>query len=442
MAPAAFSALGAALQRPLHPPQSASTFSTSLLTALPSASPDASIQDADNRSYPPKCHMKPPGQTTEDQRKSKANQAWDTADSIWQAVRAKADSILASYGQDAEILDQDTVPDYVFTHAPYVHLYSGEQFWPCSLDSHLLHTTPHLNYTPITTSSNLTVANLSTLNTYGFFTYLQSDDNVESRPTWLAGTQNIPSDPSSPSSPNTTSPGGHSSAPAILLTIRKPNNVLDAFWFYFYSYNLGNKVGLRFGNHVGDWEHTLVRFQHGRPTHVFLSEHNFGEAYAWSAMEKIGKRPVTFSATGSHAMYATPGSHPYVLPWGLLHDQTDRGPLWDPTQNVYTYTFDLGKRELRASTRTPDAPTDWFYYRGHWGDRAYPLSDERQYKFAGQYHYVSGPLGPIYKNLARKEVCQGRGRCRIKYWLPPLGEVKMWEGEDGEGPEDEGVGED
>ncbi|KAF2227823.1 hypothetical protein BDZ85DRAFT_176122, partial [Elsinoe ampelina] len=310
------------------------------------------------------------------------------------------------------------IPDYVFKHAPYVHLYSGEQFWPCSLDSHLFHTTPHLNYTPITTASNLTVGNLSSLNTYGFYTYLQSDDNVESRPTWLAGTQNIPSDPDSSSpSPNTTSPGGHSSAPAILLTIRKPNNILDAFWFYFYSYNLGNKVGLRFGNHVGDWEHTLVRFRHGRPVHVFLSEHNFGEAYAWSALEKIGSRPVTFSATGSHAMYATPGSHPYVLPWGLLHDQTDRGPLWDPSQNVYAYTFDLNTRRLRASTRTPDAPTDWFYYRGHWGDRAYPMSDERQYEFAGQYHYVSGPLGPIYKNLGRGEVCQGRGRCRIKYWL-------------------------
>lgn len=136
-------------------------------------------------------------------------------------------------------------------------------------------------------------------------------------------------------------------------------------------------------------------------------------------------------------MYATPGTHPYVLPWGLLHDQTDRGPLWDPTQNLYAYTYDLGKREIKADKRNPEAPIDWFGYKGHWGDRAYPLSDERQYRFAGQYHYVSGPLGPVYKNLGRREVCQSRGRCRIRYWLPPEGEVKVWEGGDWEGEDGE-----
>ncbi|PNS21673.1 hypothetical protein CAC42_1527 [Sphaceloma murrayae] len=438
MAQAALAPLGAAGQLPFTPAAGyIPTFTTSIRPHHPSDTGRASFRSTSD-SDAPTCHAGPG--PNEESWKDKAHRAWDNVDSIWHSIQSKAEEVLSACDGESEVLDHDVIPDYVFDHAPYVHLYSGEQFWPCDIADHLIHTTPHLNYTPMSALSNLTVNNLSALNSYGFYTYLQSDDNVESRPTWLAGTQNIPSDPSSPSS-NATYPGGRSTAPAILLTIRKPNNILDAFWFYFYSYNLGNKVGLRFGNHVGDWEHTLIRFQNGKPSHVFLSEHNFGEAYAWSAMEKLGDRPVTFSATGSHAMYATPGTHPYVLPWGLLRDETDRGPLWDPSQNVYAYTFDLPSRTLRASTRTPLAPTDWFAYRGHWGDRAYPLSDERQYQFAGQYHYVSGPLGPIYKNLARTEVCQGRGRCRTRYWLPPVGEVRLWDGEDGwgegEGPEEE-----
>ena len=85
--------------------------------------------------------------------------------------------------------------------------------------------------------------------------------------------------------------GGRSDAPAVLITVDKGNGVVDAFWFFFYSYNLGNSVlNVRFGNHVGDWEHTVIRFSHGKPKAVFFSEHSFGEAYSYEAVEKIGKR--------------------------------------------------------------------------------------------------------------------------------------------------------
>jgi hypothetical protein len=84
---------------------------------------------------------------------------------------------------------------------------------------------------------------------------------------------------------------GKSSAPAVLVVVDKGNGIVDAFWFYFYSFNQGNKVlNIRFGNHVGDWEHSMVRFQHGQPKAVFLSEHNFGGAYSYDAVEKMGKR--------------------------------------------------------------------------------------------------------------------------------------------------------
>lgn len=90
-------------------------------------------------------------------------------------------------------------------------------------------------------------------------------------------------------------PGGRSDAPAVLIVVNKGHGIIDAFWFFFYSYNLGNSVfNIRFGNHVGDWEHTLVRFQHGKPKYVFFSEHNFGSAYTYGAVEKIGKRVSRF----------------------------------------------------------------------------------------------------------------------------------------------------
>lgn len=214
--------------------------------------------------------------------------------------------------------------------------------------------------------------------------------------------------------------GGRSDAPAVLIAINKGHGVVDAFWFFFYSYNLGNAVfNVRFGNHVGDWEHTTIRFHNGVPNAVFFSEHNFGSVYSYEAVEKIGKRPVIYSAVGTHAMYATPGLHPYILPWGILHDQTDRGPLWDPALNSHTYTYDHEKDVLRSSTLTPDSPTSWFHFAGHWGDKFYPLGDERQYRFAGQYHYVNGPLGPKFKNLGRKKICGGPDSqpCVIKHWL-------------------------
>lgn len=131
---------------------------------------------------------------------------------------------------------------------------------------------------------------------------------------------------------------------------------------------------------------------------------------------------------GTHAMYATPGIHSYILPWGLLHDQTDRGPLWDPLLNAHTYTYSPANDTLLASTVNPSAPTEWFYYEGHWGDKFYPLGDHRQYRFAGQYHYVNGPLGPRFKHLNRHKVCQGpdNAPCVVKDWIYEEKGAKRW----------------
>ncbi|KAF1963602.1 vacuolar sorting-associated protein-like protein [Byssothecium circinans] len=399
---------------------------------------------------------------------------------------------------EKELKDRD-IPQYVLDHAPLIHLYSGEEFWPGDMKDHLWHTTPHLNYTPLQgVDEHPTLDNLADLNDWGRFVYLTSDDNPEETPPpeWLAGEANIPNVPedsipddsdeggrsgghfeedkegekapwfksgegdtidrggirptgstSAPILVPTKTPegdqlvdkpyfraelvrdrakkrgrkvvGGKSDAPAVLIIVPKDDGVVDAFWFFFYSFNRGNSVfNIVFGNHVGDWEHTTVRFQHGVPKAIFFSEHSFGEAYTWEAVEKSGKRPIGFSATGSHAMYATPGVHPYVLPGGILHDVTDRGPLWDPAMNMLSYTYDYKRDNLQSSSRNhEEAPRNWFYFNGHWGDKFYPLSDPRQYRFLGQYHYVNGPLGPRFKNLGRQQICQGNGECLLKKWI-------------------------
>ena len=349
------------------------------------------------------------------------------------------------------------IPQYVLDYAPLVHLFSGEHFWPCDIADHLKHVTPNLNYTPILSRTNsLNLTNLDDLNEYddGRFVYLKSNDNVENRPDWLGGQKNIPDEWEEISSPHhlhrkiqaplgqDPPQGGRSSAPAVLVTVNKGHGIVDAFWFYFYSYNLGNLVlNIRFGNHIGDWEHSLVRFQHGKPKVVFFSEHFFGQAYSYEAVEKIGKRPVVYSAVGTHAMYAQPGYHPYILPLGLLHDQTDRGPLWDPAMNCLKYTYDVKNDSLTPDNRTADAPTEWFFFDGHWGDKIYPLDDPRQYEFVGQYHYVTGPLGPRWKHLGRRKVCQGpyANECIIKQKLEEAGEgeIPIYPGPGkGEGEED------
>lgn len=93
---------------------------------------------------------------------------------------------------------------------------------------------------------------------------------------------------------------------------------------------------------------------------------------------------------------------------------------------MHAYTYNMTERRLRSSNLTPKSPTEWFYFTGQWGDKAYPLSDRRQYTFAGQSHYVDGPTGPIHKNLGRKEVCMNMKECKVKKSLADADRIRKW----------------
>ncbi|KAK0629429.1 hypothetical protein B0T17DRAFT_487416 [Bombardia bombarda] len=414
---------------------------------------------------------------------------------------------------DAKVLDE--IPDYVVAHAPLVHLYSEEFFWPSDIAEHVVHMQPFKDDAPINSSKAVDLDTLARLNAENNTVFLSSKDNVETRPEWLHSFHGIPTPfdgddddgddndngdaaPKRPTDGTTwwdadkehppkrisdprrfngrqrqshqkrqfreaqrpmvgpveekldslrgdkAARGGHSDGPAILVLVDKGAGIVDAFWFFFYSYNLGQTVlNVRFGNHVGDWEHCMVRFEHGIPRAMFLSEHAGGQAYAWQALEKRAQkggrpdRPVIYSAVGSHAMYASSGMHPYVLPFKMLKDLTDQGPLWDPTLNNYAYWYDYevdrdeehrppgeDRTSLVPAASNPHLPTSWFHFGGYWGDDTYPLSDKRQWRLFGEYHYTTGPLGPKFKNLDRKKVCQNE-KCRILYSIE-AGKKSTW----------------
>lgn len=437
---------------------------------------------------------------------------------IWEDIPDKAHRRPEDWEGDARVLRD--VPQYVLDHAPLIHLYSGEQFWPSHIEEHVKHVIPSSNHTNLNFNKKLDLNNMDELNKgrLGRFLFMRSKEDVEERPEWLGSAFNKPvpydddekeeegienieyTESSSGKTPNgedleswwdplgphhkhksveplretfrvqggkynspirkrrlgsggmpaVTKPGGYCPAPAILVIVDKGDGIVDAFWFYFYSYNLGTTVlGIRFGNHVGDWEHSLIRFHNGVPKAIFFSAHSGGIAYSYDAVEKgkgLGRegRPVIYSALGSHAMYAQPGLHPYVLPFGLLADVTDKGPLWDPAQNYLAYHFntslthDVDAKDFTTASQTrvdtlqpaasnPKAPVNWFWYNGHWGDKFYDLADIRQWRFAGQFHYVNGPLGPKFKSLGRSKVCQSRGSCKIVDSLKE-GKKRSWVG--------------
>ena len=88
---------------------------------------------------------------------------------------------------------------------------------------------------------------------------MTANEDFDLDPEWITGLKNKP----------LLRNGEIKDAPATLIVVDKGNGWVDAFWFYFYSFNLGPFVmgSGPYGNHVGDWEHSLVRFYQGKTNH-------------------------------------------------------------------------------------------------------------------------------------------------------------------------------
>jgi hypothetical protein len=169
----------------------------------------------------------------------------------------------------------------------------------------------------------------------------------------------------------------------------------------------------------------MVRFTSGAPTAVWFSQHANGQAFTYRTVEKHGERPIAYSARGSHANYAMPGTHDHVipnfnLPGGVLEDYTDKGALWDPLLGAYFYRFEKGDAGERFVPVSGGEPVGWTEFAGAWGDQEYPAGDKRQFKLFGQARFVGGPTGPRNKQIQREKVCPDNGiLCIVRTVLVP-----------------------
>ncbi|OJI85831.1 hypothetical protein ASPTUDRAFT_55436 [Aspergillus tubingensis CBS 134.48] len=313
-------------------------------------------------------------------------------------------------------LTSTALPCYVMDYAPLVWLYSKETYMPSDIGQQLVHTTPMVNYTAIKGApSPLTLNNLAGLNKLGNTSvYLTSIEGIDAtpEPAWFRGVR-----------PDTNGKT-NGAVSSTIITRNHGNGTVDAFYFYFYAYNMGNTVlGMQFGDHVGDWEHNMIRFDNGVPQAIWYSQHAGGEAFTYDATEKQGKRPIAYSANGSHAVYAVPGTHDHAiphlnLPFGFVMDYTDRGTLWDPIANANAYSFDAASQTFQPYDRR--YPVNWLEFNGQWGDDALPGGPE----LFGQAKYSAGPNGPKFKHLVRSTVCPD-SPCVV---LP----FRIWDDEEGE----------
>lgn len=169
------------------------------------------------------------------------------------------------------------VPAFVTQYAPVVYLYSGDLYRPSDIGAQLANTSPYLNFTPIGNApSPLTLNNLDGLNNIGGKdVYLTSKADITTRPSWIYGVI-----------PDSTGKTGNAISSAIVVNDHG-NGIVDAFYFYFYAFDYGGTyLGFTIGDHVGDWEHNMVRFTNGKPTAVWYSQHSNGEAFTYGATSK------------------------------------------------------------------------------------------------------------------------------------------------------------
>ncbi|EEQ91112.1 uncharacterized protein BDCG_06232 [Blastomyces dermatitidis ER-3] len=302
----------------------------------------------------------------------------------------------------------DSLPDFVLEYAPLIYLHSEDPYMPSAFATLLENSIPTINYTPVAdVPSPLTLGNLDSLNILGGEDiFLTSKEGIRALPEWFRGTR-----------PDRTGKTVDAVSSVIVVRDHGDGKTVDVFYFYYFAYNQGNTViGIQFGNHVGDWEHNMIRFENGAPQAIWYSQHSAGQAFTYEATEKQGLRPVGYSSNGSHAVYSTPGTHDHTipgfnLPGGLLEDETDRGVLWDPLLSAYAYSYDNATEIFTpydAST-----PTSYLYFDGRWGDQQLPDDAEGQIVLFGQRKYVSAPNGVKFKRLVREEVCPGDGECVI-----------------------------
>lgn len=187
----------------------------------------------------------------------------------------------------------------------------------------------------------------------------------------------------------------------------------------------------------------MVRFVNGVPQALYLSAHSGGAAYEYNVVPSLNGRAITYIGLGTHANYASPGTHEHDFPG--LDDETDAGALWDVTKNFRGFWFDNDTQTFSLASGAGQGAADqvsegagWLQFQGRWGDKQYNLFHDGQYcvgipDVATECLLVDGPTGrlgyhfineygslttsflsgPIAKNLGRSAVCQDESDCTV-----------------------------
>lgn len=336
--------------------------------------------------------------------------------------KEKYPPVLINPSASQRTIKNGEIPKYAIDFAPIVKLHSREKYNPYDINLFIRHFNLHKDRMVYPLETNLQLSTIHKLpNNHEL--YMTAIDEFSNDPDWLLGTK--------PDSKGL-------SDPATLIVVDKGNGWVDAYWFYFYSFNLGPKiftVGLNsrepirgmgpIGNHLGDWEHSLVRFHNGKPILVWLSAHSGGSGAYYDVIPKYngGIQPLIYSAIGTHANYVTSGKQKRD-PGGVLYDQTDSGSVWNPSMNYLSYTFDGNKTYIGKGNNDKnhlgreEKYGNWLYFSGYWGNRRLSTKDRRQREYLSKlYKYVDGPSGPLTKNLMRISPCpNGDSLQWWKYW--------------------------
>ncbi|RYC58501.1 hypothetical protein CHU98_g7709 [Xylaria longipes] len=301
------------------------------------------------------------------------------------------------------------LPDYL-KYVLYFH--PDEEFFPSNMADFLLHVEPYLGLEPLKQAHDrrLTLDNINQLNNFGDRgrnVFLTSRDDPSTYPSWLQG--------------NRPSTAGRSDAVVPVIFVERAIKddqgqdieVVDMFSFYFYHFNAGPRLPKNpshfFGDHIGDLEHSIVRFQDGKPETVFLSRHASASIHAYESTQKLESRGTSHPRPRSDLMLPlTPlRNHEYIMADEdntAILDYTSKGTLWDPSKNLWIYelSHELSPEQMTLTAVEPsDAATSWYKFAGCWGDKTYKEDDHRQDLVCGVPKWVNGPAGIPYKILAR-----------------------------------------
>lgn len=176
----------------------------------------------------------------------------------------------------------DGVPSFVVEYAPIVYLHSQDPYRPSDIGAQLTNTEPQLDFKAIDNApSPLTLDNLADLNSLGGDdVYLTSKVKPDENPEYLRGVL-----------PDEDGKTADAVSSAIIVTDHGDDTV-DAFYFYFYAFDFGGVyVGQNIGNHVGDYEHNMIRFVNGTPSAIWYSQHSNGQAFEYETVDKYNEGP-------------------------------------------------------------------------------------------------------------------------------------------------------